>query len=112
MTVVFDDDVGANEVILEKKNYGIPGTMEFRKNMQMATAPLAKKFGVTSHHMVYCVSGGQEGDQKSFDHVQRIITDVIERVKEAQKRSNNCDFGDICTSAKLQGNLSAEDPSK
>ena len=69
VTVVADEDVGANEVILEKKNYGIPGTTEFRKNIQMATAPLTEKFGVTSQHMVHRVGGGQEGDQKSFEHV-------------------------------------------
>ena len=83
MSVVSDDNLGANEVILEKKNYGIPGTMEFRKNMQMATAPLAEKFGVTSQHMVHHVGSGQEGDKKSFEHVHRIITGVIECVKEA-----------------------------
>ena len=99
-------------MILEKKNYGAPGTTEFRKNMLMATAPLTEKFGVTSQHMVHRVGGGQEGDQKSFEHVQRIITGVIERVKEAKKRAKDCDWLDICTLAKLEGNLSSDDCAK
>ena len=77
VTVVPDEDVGTNEVMLEKRNYGTLGTTEFRKNTWDATAPLAEKLGVTSQHMVHCVGGGQEDDQKSFEHVQRIITGVV-----------------------------------
>ena len=48
--------------MLEKKNYGTPGVSE--KNMQMATAPLVEKFGVTSQHMVHRVGSGQEGNHR------------------------------------------------
>ena len=92
MTVVSDEDVGTNEMMLEKRNYGTPGTTEFQKNMRDATAPLAEKFGDTSQHMVHRVSGGQEGDQKSFEHVQRVITGVTKRVRN-QKAHQGLQLG-------------------
>ena len=41
VTVVANENVGADEVMLEKKNYGTPDTTEFCKNIRDATASLA-----------------------------------------------------------------------
>ena len=98
--------------MLEKKHYGIPGTTEFCKNMRDTTALLVEKFGVTSQHMVHRVGDGQEGDQKPFEHVHRIITAATEKIKEVKKRSKYCDWGDICTLPKLESDLSLEDCSQ
>ena len=98
--------------MLEKKNSGTPGTKEFRKNMRNATAPLAEKFDVTSQYMVHRVGSGQEGDPKSFEHVQCIIAGVTERVKMARNDSKDCDWGNICTLIKLESGLSSEDCSQ
>ena len=82
-----------------------------QKRQRHATLPtksLAEKFDVTSQHMVHRVGGKQEGDQKSFKHVQCSITGVTEQVKEAKKRSKDCDWDDICTLSSLEGDLSSE----
>ena len=68
-----DSDVEDADIILRKEDYGVMGTQEYRKNMTLATEPLETPFGVTGEGMIDRIGGEQDGDQKGFRHVQRII---------------------------------------
>eukprot|EP00956_Cyclotella_meneghiniana_P025569 scaffold53544_cov39-Cyclotella_meneghiniana.AAC.4 len=55
-----DNDVFATniQVALRKEDYGEPGSSEYRKNMALATYPLAEKFGVARHKIVTAAEEG------------------------------------------------------
>jgi hypothetical protein len=80
------------DVTLRKEDYGEPGTSDYRKNMAMATAALAEKFGVARHKII---AGAEEGDQAKSAHVQQVIVGIIHRVREGLQRSRMMDFLDI-----------------
>ena len=65
-----DEDTFNIDVMLKKEDYDEPGSLDYRKNMAMATAGLAAKFGV-AHHKI--VAGSEEGDQAMSLHVQQVI---------------------------------------
>ena len=48
----------------------------------MVMAGLIKKFGV-AHHKI--VAGGEEGDQSKSAHVQQVIVNIINHVKEGHQ---------------------------
>ena len=83
---IADSDIEDVDVILRKEDYGVMGTQEYQKNMALATESLETSFGVTGEGMVERIGGEQDGDQKGFWHIQRIISDMNHRVKEAEKR--------------------------
>ena len=103
-----DIDMMDIDVMLRKEDYGVPGTTEFRKNMQMATAPLSNKFGVAKHKIMSGAS--QDGDQNNYLSIERTIVSMIHRVKEGHNRSQSMDFMEICNLPKLEGNLESDMP--
>ena len=78
-----------------------------RKNMTRASEALETSFGVTGEGMIGLIGGEQDGDQKYFCHVQRIISDMNHRVDEAHKRCKAFDFMDICLIARLKPSASS-----
>jgi hypothetical protein len=70
------------DVTLRKQDYGEPGSTEYRKNREMATRPLAEKFGVARHKIV---SDAEEGDVSWHMHVQQVIVGILHRVKEGHE---------------------------
>jgi hypothetical protein len=84
---VRDEDLGEEfmsevDVTLRKQDYGEPGSTEYRKNREMATRPLAEKFGVARHKIV---SDAEEGDVSWHMHVQQVIVGILHRVKEGHE---------------------------
>ena len=102
-----DSDIEDGDIILKKEDFGIPGTTEYRKNMTLATEALETSFGVTGEGMIDRIGGEQDGDQKGFRHVQRIISDMNHRVDEAHKRCKAFDLMDICNIAGLKPSTSS-----
>ena len=70
------------DVTLRKQDYGKPGSTEYRKNRDMATHPLAEKFGVARHKIV---SDAKEGDISRHMHMQQVIVGILHRVKEGHE---------------------------
>jgi hypothetical protein len=62
---------------LKKEDYGAPGSLDYRKNMAMATVGLTEKFG---RHKI--VTGREEGNKSKIAHVQQVIVNIIHCVKE------------------------------
>ena len=65
-----DSDIEDGDIILEKEDFGIPGTTECRRNMTLAIEALETLSGVTGEGMIDRIGGEQDGDQKDFRHVQ------------------------------------------
>eukprot|EP00956_Cyclotella_meneghiniana_P032410 scaffold89146_cov64-Cyclotella_meneghiniana.AAC.1 len=106
---VRDEDLGEEfmfevDVTLRKQDYGEPGSSEYRKNKEMATRTLTKKFGVARHKIV---SGAEEGDVSKHMHVQQVIVSILHRVKEGHERSKQMDFMDLCKLADFSGDTSS-----
>ena len=102
-----DSEIVNVHIALKKADYGEPGTTDYRKNMAMATAALADKFGVASHRVSNTV---EEGDHSSRQYIQSTIVGVLGRVEEGHQRSKMMDFMDICVLPKLKGDLSSDNP--
>ena len=47
-----DSDIEDGDIILKKEDFGIPGTMEYCKNITLATKALETSFGVTDEGMI------------------------------------------------------------
>ena len=77
-------------------------------NMQMATAPLSKKFGVAKHKVI---TDTEEGSQNRSMHVQQVIVSVIHHVKEGLQCSKSMDWMSVCTMPHLVAFNKAHDPS-
>ena len=103
-----DVDMMDIDVMLRKEDYGVPGTTEFCKNMQMVTAPLSKKFGVAKHKIMSGAS--QDGDQSDYLSIQQTRVCMAHRAKEGHNRSQSMDFMEVCTLPKLEGNLESDLP--
>ena len=47
-----DADITDADVTLKKEHYVLPGSSDYRTNMDMATSPFGDKFGVSSHNIM------------------------------------------------------------
>jgi hypothetical protein len=102
-----DSEMREGQVVLRREDYGEPGSTEYRKNMQMATYPLAEKFGVAKHKII---AGAEDGDQTKSMHVQQAIVSILHRVKEGLQRSKSMDWMEICVLPRMRGNLNSSNP--
>ena len=110
---VLEDDIAdeamvEHDVVLNKEAYGEPGTNEYRKNFELATAALTERFGVASHKIL-SDSGRQSGDQADHRYVQQVIVNVLHRVEEAHQHSIRMDFMGICLLAKMAEDTTSND---
>jgi hypothetical protein len=104
-----DSEMSESKVLSRREDYGEPGTTKYRKNMQMATYPLAEKLGVAKHKIAG--GGADDGDQTKSMHMQQAIVSILHRVKEGLQRSKSMDWMEISTMPRVRGNLnSTNDP--
>ena len=107
---VADEDMLDIDVCLRKDNYGVEGSREFIRNMDVATAALDPKFGVAKHRIVTRLSDTDEDNQTRFQHVQQSIVSILHRVREGHSRAKKMDFMDISTIPRMTGDTSSSDP--
>eukprot|EP00956_Cyclotella_meneghiniana_P006105 scaffold7949_cov37-Cyclotella_meneghiniana.AAC.11 len=103
-----DNDAFATniQVSLRKKDYGEPGSREYRKNTASATYPLAEKFGAARHKIV---TSAAEDDKTKNRFVQQVLVGLTHREKEGHERAKKYDLTGICTVADYSGNTSSAD---
>ena len=79
-----DIDIGLNEVVIPKSKQGSYGSKNYPCNLELSTAPLDPKFGLSSHFINSHDSDTDSRNQTKHQFIQEVFVSNITKIGEAQ----------------------------